>query len=191
MNMSRVQVIPDCAFEQSRILRDDGKAAPEVQESYSRCVQGVNADVPLSRFDDPEEGKSQRTLPCSSTADYTNLLIRLNVEIDVLEHKVQAFSIPRAVIIELYTSICRPACFGSIAVDHLGSLAWQSCIFQDTFYRYDIGLDLDGLTDDPVERGSDIERIRHHQANKTGGQFTATCNRDNSESSSAENDDRS
>lgn len=43
MDMSRIQVITQGAFEHGRILRNDGQTAAEVKQANRRDIQSVNA----------------------------------------------------------------------------------------------------------------------------------------------------
>ena len=124
VDVSWIQVIPDRAFEQSRILWDDGQSAPQIQQPNRRGVQRINAYIALTWLNDSEQSKGQRALPRSGATNNTNLLVGLDIEINALEHEVQAFTIPGAVVVEVHCTRRRPTDWWSMPVDYFGSFVW-------------------------------------------------------------------
>jgi hypothetical protein len=59
VNVARIEVIPDSAFEKSRILRDNCESTPQIQQPYRRSVQRINANIAFTWFDDPKKGKGK------------------------------------------------------------------------------------------------------------------------------------
>lgn len=73
--------------------------------------------------------------------------------------------------------------------DDLRRFAGESGVFQHTLNGYDVGLDFDGLSDDPVEGLSNLESVAHRQTDRTGAQATTSRHRDNGETRRRQDDD--
>ncbi len=74
-------------------------------------------------------------------------------------------------------------------MNNLRSFTRQAGILEDSFYRYDVGLNLDALADNPVERSGNLQGIRHCQSHHASTQTAVACDRDNGETRSGKNND--
>lgn len=157
--MAGVKVVTNGALEESRVLGNDGQSASEIEQADRGCVDIVNADVARRRLDQAEQGECEGGLACACAADHADLLVRLDIKVDVLENQVQAFPVPGAVVDKVNLALGGPRDGGSVLGDDLGRFTGQSRILENTLHRHDVGLDLDGLADDPVERGGDLQGI--------------------------------
>ena len=164
MDMTGVEVVPNRAFKQSRILWNDGQATAQIQQTNAGRVDSVNGNIARVGLDDTEQGQSQRRLASTRPSNDTDLLVRLDVELDVLENQVKAFTIAGAVVVELNLATSGPAGRRPVAMDNLRGLAGKTSLLENTFDRDNVRLHLDSLADNPVERGGDGEGVRHSKA---------------------------
>ena len=84
VNVTRVQVISDRPFKQGRILGDDRQPAPEIKQSHGRSVDAIDGDMTAGRLDYSEQRERQGRFASPGSTYYTDFLVRLNVQIDVL-----------------------------------------------------------------------------------------------------------
>ncbi|SPQ22877.1 63a7d2a3-a124-4c10-818d-88561d6a3f36, partial [Thermothielavioides terrestris] len=187
MDMPRIQIVPNGSLEESRVLWNDGQTPPQIQQADGRRVEPVEADVARVRLDDPEQGQGQGGLPGACASHDANLLVRLDIQVYVLKHEIEALPVPRAVVVELDFATRRPAHRRPAAVDNLGRFAWQLRILEDALYGHDVGLDLDRLAHDPVERRGDLQAVRQCQADHALAQLSAVGHRDDREARGSQN----
>lgn len=61
---TRQEVLPDRPAEQNRVLRDDGQFAAQIGQSDVADVDAVDQDGASGALHQPEQGNTQRRLPC-------------------------------------------------------------------------------------------------------------------------------
>jgi hypothetical protein len=115
--------------------------------------------------------------------------VRLDIEVDIFEHEVQALTISGAIVDKVHCAGSRPADWWSVSVYDFGSFAWQACIFQHSFHRNNIRLDFYRLANNPVQGLGDLEGIRHGQADQTSRQATTCGHRDDGKPGRTEDND--
>lgn len=89
-------------------------------------------DVSFDALDNPEEGQRERTLSGACSANNTDLLLRLDIETNILEHKVKPRAIAGAVVIELHGTLSRPADGRATFEDHVGCLTREISVLENS-----------------------------------------------------------
>lgn len=88
--------LPESAREEDGILRDDCDATAQVVQTQLGDVDSVDADAALGSLDHPEQSQRHRGLARSRPAHYAHLLVRVDRSLQLLDHQVQARTIPAA-----------------------------------------------------------------------------------------------
>ncbi|KAI6767255.1 hypothetical protein HG530_005264 [Fusarium avenaceum] len=95
--MTRIKIISNGAFEECCILWNDSQSSAQVKQADRRCINIINTNMARHRFDQAEQRKSEGRLASSGATNDANLLMRLDVEADVLENQIQALPVAGAV----------------------------------------------------------------------------------------------
>ena len=101
ISAERIDVESESSGKKNRILRNDGQPRSQTSETDLRDVAVVDDDRPLHRFDDPEEGQSQRWLSGSGSADDSDFFSSHDFSGNAFQNQVQAFAIPGLIVLEL------------------------------------------------------------------------------------------
>lgn len=88
--------LPESAREEDGILRDDCDATAQVVQTQLGDVDSVDADAALGSLDHPEQSQRHRGLARSRPAHYAHFLVRVDRSLQLLDHQVQARTIPAA-----------------------------------------------------------------------------------------------
>ena len=70
----------------SRRTRYDCQLAPQIRKPNSSNINAVNQNAPLCGFYKTEERQCQRAFTRARTAQYTDLLSRIYLEIEIMQH---------------------------------------------------------------------------------------------------------
>ena len=163
-------------LKQCSILWNDGQSTTEIHQSDGAGIQIIDGDVAFSRFDDPEQRKSQAALTCPSTPNDTNLLMGLNGQVHVSQDKIKSRPVSRREVLKCHCPLSRPADWWPLLRYYLWCFTRQCSILQDSLDGYDVGLcaRLSALHD-PLDFSFKVEigfcrwrglstRGQHHQA---------------------------
>ncbi len=73
-------------------------------------------------------------------------------------------------------------------MDDLRRFTGQASILKNTLHRDNVGLHLNALANNPVERSGDLQGVRHSQTDHSRAWAIATGNRDDRKACGSEND---
>lgn len=79
--VQRVQVLPERAFKNERVLTDDRKLAPELLEVLDPGVDLVDYEIALVYVNDSCQGQCDRGLSGPRPSDYSNFLVSPDVQV--------------------------------------------------------------------------------------------------------------
>ncbi|KAI6767509.1 hypothetical protein HG530_005518 [Fusarium avenaceum] len=117
------------------VLRHDGDVLSQILKTDSANLQPINENLALVCLKRPEDCQSQRTLACTCSSHNADLLLRLNLERDVLQDGVELLAIACCVVHKLNRSLLRPVCWWSAVLDDGVRFLLDIQIFLDTLHR--------------------------------------------------------
>ena len=92
--LERVEVFPQAAHKEGRLLRNDPYLAPQVVEAEAAAVLSVDVDIASRQLGQAEQGLDESALAGAGAADNANLLLGSNVECHVLQNERPVSTVP-------------------------------------------------------------------------------------------------
>lgn len=184
----RVEVEPQGALKERRLLRDDRQALAQVLEPERIDVESVDGNAPTPRLDEPEEAECERRLARAGAPDNADLLAALDGERDILEDIGEAWRVRRREVLDLdgraarrpdrgrldpslvlllELKVCRSCLLVSLALLPRRRSSEQRTLLH-AFDRVGLHLELRPQPRSPERAVGERHRERHDEARKRG-----------------------
>mmetsp|Transcript_37645 Transcript_37645/g.63337 ORF Transcript_37645/g.63337 Transcript_37645/m.63337 type:complete len:249 (-) Transcript_37645:893-1639(-) len=146
-----VEVVPQGAREEGRLLRDDGQRVPQVVQPDGHDVHAVDPNVAEGHVRKPHQGHHHRRLARARAPTDAHLLSWRNLAANIVEHEGQAGAVSEGEVSELDAPVGGPSGGGARVFDHVGGLGRDLGILGDALDTDNLALPIGRHADEPVE----------------------------------------